>query len=302
MTQESSKQIGNWGKWGLQDERGALNYITPEVVVKATRLVKKGKVYGLSIPLYQKKTPIFAEEDRNPFLLLMRVDGGDWAAGAKRPGGKMQSCDDYIAFFPHAGTHIDALCHVWFDDKLYNGFDGNTVRSTGARFLGAEKIVWIVTRGVLLDIAGFKGVDILPKDYVITPDDLEECAKSQGIKFEGGEVLLFRTGWMNQYSKDPAGWEKEQPGIGEATLPWIIEREICVIGSDNGTLEKWPAEDKNKVTPVHAELVRNRGVYVMEMVALDELAKDRAYEFLFVAAPLKIRGGTASPLNPLAIT
>ncbi len=301
MEKNADQKVGNWGKWGLQDERGALNYITPDAILKATHLVKEGKVYSLSLPLQRHNVPCLAEAERGRPLHFMRLDGGDWAAGAKKIAG-MQFSDDFIFLPTHATTHIDALCHVWFDDKLYNGFDGNTVRSYGARYCGADKIGWIVTRGVLLDVARYKSVDALPRDYVITPNDLDNCARTQDVKLESGDVLLIRTGWMGRYLTNPEDWGDAQPGIGEAVIPWIISKEICVVGADNAAVEVWPTPEITKFTPVHAQLIRNYGVYIMELLMLDQMASDEVWEFLFIAAPLKISGGTASPLNPLAIT
>ncbi|MDO8569026.1 MAG: cyclase family protein, partial [Dehalococcoidales bacterium] len=128
------------------------------------------------------------------------------------------------------------------------------------------------------------------------------CAAEQGVSLRSGDVLLVRTGWIDAYEADPEHWDTgPRPGLGIDTLPWIIGKEICAVGADNTGVEVAPPQDPNKVNPIHVELLRNRGVYMMEVLSLDELAKDKAYEFLFVVAPLCITGGAASPINPLAI-
>ncbi|MFC2066867.1 cyclase family protein [Chloroflexota bacterium] len=304
MTTKNTDRIGNWGRWGDDDERGAINFITPEVLKSALTSVKKGKVYSLAVPLQMNNAPRLTFGGRRAACVhLMSLDGGDFAAGTRRAGSDgVETADDYLFLALHSTTHIDALCHCWIDDKLYGGFSGNTVRSNGARYCGIDKVKWIVARGVLLDIAKYRGVDILERGYAITPADLDGCAAQEGVTFKSGDVLLIRTGWINAYPQDPNGWDKGgRPGIGVATLPWIVEKEICAIGADNTGVEVSPPEDPNKVAPAHVELLRNRGVYLMEVLSLDELARDETYEFLFMAAPLSITGGAGSPLNPLAI-
>jgi hypothetical protein len=150
--------INNWGKWGTTDERGALNFITPEVIRRASSLIKKGAVYSLAVPW--DKIP--AQEHRLIPTHFMNTDGGDYAAGSRKINGT-QISDDTIILSTHSVTHVDALCHVWYDDKLYNGFNGNTVRSRGARYCGIDKMRWLFTRGLLLDIAKYKNVDYLKK-------------------------------------------------------------------------------------------------------------------------------------------
>ncbi len=292
--------IGNWGRWGEQDEKGALNFVTPEVIVRAIRLVKRGKAYNLAIPVRRSGIPVAGA--RNPSLHLMARDGGDFAAGLQGPG-NVQSAEDYIFMATHSGTHVDALSHVAYEGKMYNSHSYNTVRSTGARKCDIDSIGSIVTRGLLLDMPSFKKVEYLAKDYVITADDLEACARMQGACFETGDALLIRTGQLTLFEKDPEGFASEQSGLGIAAGEWIGQRSFCAVGADNLAVEKLPWEGLSRGlnSPVHVELLRNRGVFLMELLQLDELAGDHVYEFLFVAAPLRIVGGVGSPLTPLAI-
>ncbi|MDO8568723.1 MAG: cyclase family protein, partial [Dehalococcoidales bacterium] len=243
METNQAGSIGNWGKWGDKDERGAVNFVTPEVLKSALTSVKKGKVYSLSIPVQLTGVPRASFGGRRTGCVhLMTLDGGDFAAGTKRAGvDGVETADDYIFLATHGTTHIDALCHCWIGDKLYNGFSGNTVRSNGARYCGIDKVKWLVARGILLDIAGYKGVNILDRGYAITAADLDACAAEQGVSLRSGDVLLVRTGWINAYEADPEHWDTgPRPGLGIDTLPWIINKEICAVGADNTGVEVAP--------------------------------------------------------------
>jgi kynurenine formamidase len=290
--------VGNWGQWGSEDQWGGFNFITPSHLVKAATLVKKGNVYSLGLPIRRSGVP--CERSRNPALHLMKVDGGDYAAGATPPGG-VRAADDYLLIACHGTTHIDALAHVWTGEHMYNGFPGGLVRSSGAHKLAIDNVRGIVTRGVLLDVATYKGVPHLAGGYAITSADLDACAKAQGTAVGPGDVLLVRTGWHTVFSRDPEVYHRSQPGLGTASVRWIIERNVVAVGADNIAVEVDPTEDGKSVVPIHVELIRNHGVYLIELLDLEELGRDRVFEFMFVAAPLRIVGGVGSPLNPLAI-
>lgn len=290
---------GNWGRWGKDDERGAANFISAERIRDAaSSLVRTGKVYSLAIPLQNDNVPVLPP--RSAPQHFMRLDGGDYAAGLKRKGG-FQTSDDYISLGTHTTTHIDALAHVWYDDRLYNDFSANTVRSNGAKHCGIDKLVHLVGRGVLLDLCRHRDVTPLPRGEVVTSAHLEACAEGQGIDIREGDILLVRTGWMDVFKKEGReAFFKGEPGIGRDAAEWIGKKGIAAVGVDNWGVEVIPVEG-DIPGPVHRRLIRDYGVYLMELFTLDELAADRVYEFLFVAAPLRITGGVGSPLNPLAI-
>ena len=297
-TQAENRTDNHWGRWGKEDERGAANFITPDGVRAAARLARRGRVYSLSLPVQATDVPVLPR--RAPAQHFMTLDGGDYAAGLKRKGG-WQTSDDYLALPVHGTTHIDALSHVWYDDQLYNGFPGNSVRSSGAQHCGIEKLRHLVGRGVLLDLCAHQGVESLAGGQVITPRDLESCAEAQGVTLSEGDIVLFRTGWRQTFTRDGnAAFFKQEPGIGKEAAEWIGRRCFAGIGSDNFGIEVIPVEGDTP-GPVHRRLIRDFGVYLLELLDLDELARDRVYEFLFVAAPLMITGGVGSPLNPLAI-
>jgi kynurenine formamidase len=295
---ELKPNVGNWGRWGAEDERGAANFNTAERIRAASALVRTGKVYSLAIPLQTENVPVLPP--RVPPQHYMRIDGGDYAAGLKRRGG-FQTSDDTIILGTHSTTHIDALAHAWYDDTLYNNFSANTVRSNGAKHCGIDKLVHIVGRGVMLDLPAHRDLPHLPFGEVITPQHLENCAKAQGTELREGDILLFRTGWQQIFKKDgSAAFFKGEPGIGREAAEWIGRKGFAAVGSDNWGVEVVPVEG-DIPAPVHRRLIRDFGVYLLELFDLDGLAADRVHEFMFVAAPLRITGGVGSPLNPLAI-
>ncbi len=298
MSDEQTKLQSNWGRWGEADERCMANLATEARLKQAATLVKTGKTYSLSLPVQSASVPTFPR--RQPPLHMMTLDGGDYAAGLKRHSGT-QTADDYIGMHTHGGTHIDALSHVWYGDQIYNGFSSNTIRSGGAKHCGIEKLKHLAGRGVLLDLCAFKGEPFLPLGYVITPADLEGAAAAAGVAVGEGDILLIRTGWLASYDeKQPKEFFRGEPGIGKDAAEWLGARGVCGIGMDNFAIEAVPTED-GTLMPVHRRLIRDLGCYLMELLVLDELAKDGVHEFLFVAAPLLITGGVGSPINPLAI-
>ena len=288
--------VNNWGKWGAGDQLGALNYVTPEVLVKAAALVKRGKVYSLSLPIREDKVPRLS--GRHPPQHYVRTSPPGYAEGSTW-------ADDTLVLVCHGtSTHMDALCHYWKGDTMYNGFSGGAVGPFGAFRLGVHNVKGIVTRGVLLDMAAFKGVDSLPGGYAITTGDLEACCRQDGVRVERGDVALVRTGWnKTYYDRGEAGYNEAQPGLSWDAAVWLCERGICAIGMDNIGISARPgvesedAEGRN----LHELFLQSAGTYLIEMMDLEPIARDRVYEFLFMAAPLQVVGGTGSALNPLAV-
>ena len=293
---------GNWGRWGPDDERGAANLITAKARLAAARLVVRGEVYSLAIPLKSGAMP--GSPMRAQMIHHMTLDGGDFAAGVRLPGGN-QAADDYIAMPSQTGTHLDGLAHVWYDDELYNGHSASRVRSYGATRCGIENVGPIVTRGVLLDIARQHGVEHLPSDHAISSVDLDRCAKAQGTEVGTGDAVLVRTGWYTMFAKDRDRYYAASPGVGAEGARWLADRSVAVVGADNLAFEPTVGangfEGGELASTVHRLLIRDYGTYIIELLDLERLAADRVYEFMFSAAPLPIVGGVGSPLNPLAI-
>lgn len=280
-----------WGRWGSEDERGALNHIGPGQVQRAAGLVRTGQVVSLAQPL-SPKTPV--PKHRAGVQHFMGRDGGDYAAGARRPGG-FQFAEDTVVLPLHIGTHIDALCHAWCDDCLYNGFPGQGTRSTtGALRCGIDKMGPIVTRGVLLDLVRLRGAPLHPRAS-IGRTDLEAAA---AVDIEPGDAVLIRTGWQESQGSDVSF--NEEPGIDEEAALWLAERGVAMVGADNFAIEAMPFP-AGTVFPVHQRLIRDYGIPLLEGLELKPLGSQGRDEFLFVAAPLPVVGGTGSPLAPVAV-
>jgi len=285
-----------WGRWGAADERGAFNSVGATAVQKAVRLVRAGRVFALGQPL-SPQTPV--PPQRNRMAHLMDQDGGDYAAGAERPDG-YQVADDTLFMPVHLGTHIDALCHAWYDDQLYNGFSSNTMRSgTRATRCGVDKLGPVVTRGVLFDFVRYRGASLAP-GTAITADDLAGVAASASLTLGAGDAVLIRTGWLETMLGDPDGYFAAEPGINESAALWLAAQGVSLVGADNFAIESIPFTD-GKVFPVHQRLIRDFGVPLLEGLVLASLAEAGVVEFLFAVAPLPIVGGTGSPVCPFAV-
>ncbi len=284
-----------WGRWGVEDERGALNLVTPAVVRAAAELVRRGQVYPLA-QLIGRDTP--APPERPGPQHFMNRDQGDYAVGGKQPGG-FQYAEDTVVFSTHVATHIDALAHAWYDDTLYNGFPAAVVRSTtGAGRCGVDKLGPIVTRGILLDLTD--GGAALSQGHAVTGADLAACAERQGVAVQPGDAVLVRTGWASTWATARESFYRGEPGLDLGAARWLADHDVAVVGADNYAIEAIPFPP-GSVFPVHLFLLRDCGVPLIENADLDRLAGDRCYEFLFVAAPLPIQGGTGSPLLPIAV-
>jgi kynurenine formamidase len=285
-----------WKRWGNDDERGALNYIGQDEVRRATALVRTGEVLRLA-QLLSSKTPVPAH--RCGLQHFMGRDGGDYAAGSKRPGG-FQFAEDTVVMPLHIGTHVDALCHAWYDDKMYNGFSGNDVRSVrGAEKLGMEKMPPVVTRGILLDIVKLKGGVLVPGE-VIDRADLEAAAAVAGVTPGRGDAVLIRTGWLESQKGVKQPSFDVEPGIEIEAARWLAEAGVAIVGADNFAVEVLPFAE-GTVFPVHQLLIRDYGMPLLEGMMLDPLVASGRHEFLFIASPLPIVGATGSPLAPVAV-
>ncbi|MBS1892592.1 MAG: cyclase family protein [Actinobacteria bacterium] len=303
-----AERVRNWGRWGEDDRIGTLNFITPERLVAATRLVTRGARFDLGIPINSEGPYLGTHGRTNPIHLMIET-GTD----QDLPGG-LCTADDYIMMPLQGATQWDGLAHVFYDGKLYNGFPASDVTTHGAKTLGIENISkGIAGRGVLLDVARHKGVDWLELGEVITPGDFEAVAAAQGVEIETGDILCFRTGWRQKFlAEGAAAFLAGEPGIGMGAIEWLHEKEIAAIASDNWAIEVlnptedfWSGEIDDMVINVHMTLIRDMGLTLGEIFDFDELAADCAadgvWEFFFCGPPLKVTGGIGTPINPLAI-
>ncbi|MGI5168239.1 cyclase family protein [Spirillospora sp. CA-253888] len=300
------EESNNWGRWGAADERGALNLLTPEAVVAAAGCVREGRVLGLSLPIRgatssPAPTTVPHLKGRPLPQHFMSVDGGDYAAGTRAIGAGLKMADDALVVTPHGTTtHMDALCHMWSGDELYNGHPAGRVRSYGAGRCGIDKAGPVVARGVLFDVPRLRGVPHLEAGDRIGPEDLEAA----GVEVRPGDVAVVRTGWPLAWRDGPDAYWAGQPGLNADAGRWLAERDVCMVASDNaaiGGLNEHQLADEGLADDLHMILLWRHGIHLAEMLWLEELAETGRTDFLFVAAPLRIEGGTASPINPLAV-
>jgi kynurenine formamidase len=295
------KQLSNWGRWGDDDERGTVNLITPERIVAASALVKRGAIFDLGIP-FDANGPQPGGRRINPVRLMSETGAGQGFRGA------FHYADDYVFMPLQSASQWDGLAHVFYDDQLYNGFPATDVGPHGAKHCSIDKLAkGIVGRGVLLDIARLKGVDWLERGYAITPEDLDAAAERQGVEVGAGDIVLFRTGWRTKFvtERDAAAFMAGEPGLGLACCEWLHGKEIAVVASDNWAIEVLPGEIDTEPLAVHMVLIRDMGMTLGEILDLDELAADceadGVWEFLLAAPPIKFSAAVGSPINPLAI-
>lgn len=299
------EEMNNWGKWGAEDERGATNYITPEAIVEAAKLITKGKVFSLAIPI-ERGGPIFAT--RNPPHHFMSATGTDAMLGPNANSSTVAFTDDYIHMPLQGSTQWDALPHAYYNGKFYNGFPLSVVTASGAQKLGLEKVRdRFVGRAVLIDVVAYKGGSI-PPGYGITRADIEGALAKQKATVKTGDIVIVRTGAVPHFYALPfaerANWATVQTGITKDVVPWIRDKQIAAIAADNLGVEQAPnAEGKN--WNLHGNILRDLGVFLGEIWWLEDLAADCAqdgrYEFFLSAQPLYIPGAVGSPLNPMAV-
>ncbi len=207
-----------------------------------------------------------------------------------------------VAEMGQVGTQFDAFGHQTIGDGLYNCYDLNDIMTrSGFTRLGVENVGTLMTRGVLIDVAALKGVDVLPDRYEITVEDLEQALKRQQTALEAGDAVLIHTGWGTLYESDPERFGSSGPGIGIAAAEWLVERDPMLLGADNVPVEVMPNPDPQVSLPVHQIMLVVHGIHLVERMKLDELVSKRVYEFAFVVQPLKLQGATGSTVSPVAI-
>jgi kynurenine formamidase len=299
---EVFESVKNWGRWGDDDERGALNLITDAKRREAAAAVRIGEVVSCARELAVQPTV----ENPNPALHMM-IQGGD---DCVIPGVGLEAAMDFVgvAFHGMATTHIDALCHVFVDGLMYNGFAATEVKSTGARH-GSIMCTseGISSRGVLLDIPRLLGVEWIEASTAITVAHLEAAEKSQGVKVEEGDILLVSAGRDARREKQ-GPWDPLTDGLAgmhPECVEWIHQRGVAVLGSD-GVSDALPNIDiEGWGMPIHQCALVAMGVHLLDNLRLDRLsqacAKHLQWSFLFTVAPLRIERATGSPVNPIAM-
>jgi kynurenine formamidase len=290
-------------------ERGPAARQTPADVLSALALPQQGKVYSLALPRYTGM-PLFGSHP--PFQVTMYRTPNGLRGDKEQPWGPRNEVNlgylaEVVSGTSHSGTHVDALAHMTIgeDDHWYGG--GNAREHLGDRgpTLGdGSKLPPFITRGVLLDVPGFRGVEALPAHEPVTGEELQAVADKQGVTVRAGDVVLIRSGYLSQWP-DPDGLARHvTAGPDISAARWLLDKGAVAVGSDTETFEVQPAPDPGSPAnpqPVHTLLLIENAIYLFEGVYLEELAREGVHEFLFVALPLKIQGATGSMLDPVAI-
>lgn len=292
---------GKWwpSEWGPDDQRGAANRLTPKKVLEAKDLIRTGQVYQLG-RLYEHGMPL---PGKRHFSLTIP------GSPTSPPTGKNQliSHDEmFSGEIGQVGTQFDGLGHVGVrlqgEDLFYNGVKRTDMADAyGLKKLGVHNVGVFFTRGVLLDVARAKGVRRLDVGYVITPDDLQACLKDAALEIHEGDVVLLHTGHGQLWMVDNETYGKGEPGLGLAAAQWLTKQKIVMVGADTWAIEAVPHEDPDIAYPVHEWNLVKSGVYNLENLDLEELSADKVYEFAFVFSPLRLKGATGSPGNPIAV-
>jgi len=290
-------------------ETGRIGLLPAERVAAAARLVRQGRTYSLAAARFPGM-PLFPGHP--PFQVLnARTPGGQRASGAQ-PWGPVNDAGlgymaEYIMCTSHSGAHVDALAHmtVGEDSHWFGGFSaGRNLSDAGPLAGDASKMPPFFTRGVLIDVPGYRGVECLPKGSAVGAAEVDAICAHQGVTVQPWDVVLIRTGYMGLWPDAELMAAHKTPGPDLSTARWLLEHGVVASGTDTETYEVQPAPDLGSPAnpqPVHTLLLIENGMHLMESLDLEELARDRVYEFLFVALPVKIRGATGSMVDPLAV-
>ena len=280
-------------KWGAGDERGAGNHMKPESVLRAAKLIRTGEVIELGQVL----------NSAMPFSL-----GRKFELHTKRtvmnPGVNRRGSNEEIVFseIGQVGTQFDGFPHQSHEDSHYNCFKTGAIATrTGFTKLGIEKVGMLMTRGVLIDVAALKGVEMLPDTYEITVADLQQALQRQKMTLQPGDAVLINTGWGKLWGKANDRFMNTNPGLGVASGEWLARQDPMLVGSDVGPINVTPNPDPQVSNPVHQIMLVINGIHLLENLKLDELAAKRVYEFAFIVQPLKLQGATGSTVAPMAV-
>jgi len=280
-------------KWGKDDQRGAANLMSPETVLRAARLIRAGEVIELGHVL-SATMPLSA--GRRFELETKRTT---MSPQSNRRGSNEELV---VAEIGQVGTQFDGFAHQTVGNSLYNCFKVDEVSSrTGFTKLGIQNVGALVTRGVMIDVAAFKNVDMLADSYQITVQDLQQALAKEKLTLQSGDAVIIHTGFGKLWEKDNARYSKGNPGIGVAAGEWLARQSPILVGADTPPVEVNPNPDPKISLPIHQMMLAINGVHLLENLKLDELAAKRVYEFAFIIEPLKLQGATGSTVAPIAI-
>lgn len=289
------------------EEQGPIKDLGPAELLAALSLAKEGKLYDLEVerfrgmPLHPAHPQMEIVAFRTPQGIQNQKDQ-EWLN--EKNAENMAFISDLIVATVHSGTHVDALAHVTVgeDNHWYGGNKASEkLGDHGPLVCDAAAIPSIITRGVLLDVPGHLGVPVLDKGQGISAEELRAVADAQGTEIKPGDTVLVRTGYVGLYPDAEQMAEHAGPGIDKSAATWLVEQGAVAVAGDTEALEQSPCAEPENPHAVHTVLLVENGVYIMEMLNMEELARDKVYEFLFLALPCKIRGATGSMIRPVAI-
>lgn len=281
--------------YGTNDEIGAANLLTPEVVRQAATLVKTGKTYPLAVPV-SKDLPAF----RHRSFKLYNIQPGEQAGLTMGPN-KFTFNDELAVAWTGVGTQLNGIGHIGIDNVYYNGNRAaDFVTVEGVKKLGVEKVPPMVTRGVVLDMTRYYGKAIVPGGTEFTVADLQAVLKRQGITLRKGDVVLFNTGWLELIGKDNKQFLETEPGIGMKAAKWLADQGIVAFGGDTWASEVYP-NPSGEEFPVNQFMLAKHGIYNLELIDSRALVRDQAWEFMFVLGQPLYVGSTQVNVNPVAI-
>ncbi len=280
-------------KWGADDQRGSGNLMKPATVLRAAKLIRTGEVFELGA--------LLSPNPKEAYINAGRVFNIYTKPSPPIPNARQVNEELVVTELGQIGTQFDAFAHQMWGDSFYNCFKlGDIGTRSGFKKLGVEHVGALMTRGVLIDVAGLKGVDMLPTSYVITPEDLRAALAKAGQTLEPGDAVIIRTGWSKLMGQDNQRYGTANAGIGIAAAQWLVTQDPMLIAADNCCVEVRPSEPPHSL-PVHAMMLIQHGIYLAENLELEALAAAHANEFAFIVQPLKIKGATGSAIAPIAV-
>jgi kynurenine formamidase len=280
-------------RWGAGDQRGSANWVKPETILKAAKLIKTGELFELGDILSPNPKEAFINEGRQYNIYTKPA--------LPIPNARAENEEIVVTELGQIGTQVDAMAHQMWGDSFYNCFKLADISSrTGFKKLGVENFGMLMGRGVLIDVAGLKGVDMLPPGYVITPEDLQQSLVRQNLLLQPGDAIIINTGFGKLLGKDNVKYGKDSPGIGLAAGRWLVTQDPMLIGADNCCVEVRPSEPGMSL-PIHSLMLIQNGIILLENLKLEKLVAARAWETAFMMQPLKMKGATGSAVAPVAI-
>jgi kynurenine formamidase len=291
--------------FGSEDQIGMLNLIDAASRDAIMSRADASRIFDMSVDHFVGMPGWVAAGDPSYQIWMTHTPPGEVVWDSMHVGPKTNEVVSYsgdaVSMYTHCGTHVDTLNHFGYNGKIFNNFEVN--KHLGSRtwdVCGAEKHPPTIARGILLDVAGLHGVEVLPDSHGIGPDDLKGCLAHQGTELRPGDVVMVRTGQMSKWP-DPVTFMANPAGLTRAGAQFLCEGGAITIGDDTASFEQMPPNEEGNWLPVHSYMLAEAGVPIMEMVQLDELAAEKLYEFAFFGACIKLRGATGSPMRPVAM-